>query len=82
MHNARDVGSYNAALTVCRENILEKMIDISRHVILRLRMVETLEHIATTISDPLLQIHTDGLSDSTHTTLRVTIISNNYDLIK
>ena len=58
------------------------MVDISRHVVLRLMMVETLEHIATTISDPLIQVHTDGLSDSIHSTLRVNIISPNYDLIK
>jgi len=39
-----------------RENILEKVVDIGRHIVLRLRVVESIEHLALSISDPLIQV--------------------------
>jgi len=62
--------------------VLEKIIDMGRNVVLRLMVTETIEHLALTISDPLLHIHTDGLSDALNSSLRVTITSPSYDLIK
>lgn len=58
------------------------MIDISRHVVLRLRTIEIVEHLSLTISDPSIHVHTDGLSSETNTSLKVTITSPSYDLIK
>ncbi|XP_067942006.1 mediator of RNA polymerase II transcription subunit 17-like isoform X2 [Watersipora subatra] len=65
-----------------QESILEKIVEMARHVVLRLMMVETVEHMALTVSDPLLHLHTDGLSNALCSSLRVTITSPNYDSIK
>ncbi|XP_062619773.1 mediator of RNA polymerase II transcription subunit 17-like [Saccostrea cucullata] len=62
------------------ESMLDQIIKQTKHNVLRLRTMQTIDGFAATLSDPQLTVHWSCCNSSTEASCRVIITSQGYDL--